>query len=275
MRSSSDGCVVQRCRTMRTHPQPMETRRSMNTQKTSSKVKVVRALSSGFIATAGVLAVGVGTSSAQRTSAQGPFTFPYPSGFGWLGSNESALNIASSSRLAPPPGNDQYIGALPANGTQDYQCRATATGFAWTFTGPRANLFDNQAWLPSYRKLAGTHFNLQGTPQQGTPNDGPRWRMNDGSQVRGRVVSSAPGRTSNDIPFLLLRAENEGGEGFLGRVTFIQRFTTVGGVAPAAATCTASAVGATAQVPYSTTYYFWAPTPPPLECDEFGNYCPA
>jgi hypothetical protein len=224
---------------------------------------------------AGVLAVGVAPSSAQRSSAQGPFNFPYPSGFNWLGQSETAGIGVSTTRVAVPAGNEYYIGSLPANGTQDYQCRSTAAGFSWAFTGPRANLFDNRAWLPSYRQLAGTHFNLQGTALQGTAFDGPRWSLNDGSRIRGRVVASSPGRTANDIPYLLLRAENEGGEGFLSNVTYIQRLATTGGVAPAAPTCNASTVGSVALVPYSTTYYLWGTTLRPPECDEFGNYCPA
>jgi hypothetical protein len=247
----------------------------MKIRRNSKTSSLVRVLTTGLIAVAGVLAVGVGPSSAQRPSAQGPFSFPLPAEFDWLGFSPARPDRQPARpQLTVPAGNSQ-IGILPANGTQDYQCRTTATGFNWAFTGPRANLFDYRAWLPSYRQLTGTHFNLQGTALAGTSADGPRWSLADGSGIRGVVVASAPGRSANDIPHLLLQAFQEGGEGFLSNVSYLTRIGTTGGVAPAAANCNASTVGSVAQVPYTTTYVFYAPTPRPPECDESGFYCPA
>ena len=45
--------------------------------------------------------------------------------------------------------------------------------------------------------------------------------------------------------------------GMLAGTTFIQRIATVGGLAPAAATCNATTVGTRRAVPYTADYYFW------------------
>ncbi len=219
-----------------------------------------------------------GASQAFPTTggAQGPYGWTYPVEFDHdfspnprtPGVNRNAVPSAvSQAAIAVPPGLVSQ--AFPANGTQDYQCRANATGFAWVFSGPRANLFNTS---PS---LDGTHFNLQGTPLAGTPIDGPRWRWNDGTLIRGRVVTSAPGRTPADIPVLLLRTQYESrrpfgssyfapfGNGPLN-AAFIQRTNTVGGVAPASSLCNASSVGSYANVPYQATYLFWSPPVVPI-----------
>jgi hypothetical protein len=62
------------------------------------------------------------------------------------------------------------------------------------------------------------------------------------------------------VPWLLLSATTTpapGGGGLLAKTTFVQRLFTVGGVAPAASTCAAANVGATAEVPYTAEYVFW------------------
>jgi Protein of unknown function (DUF3455) len=217
---------------------------------------------------AGLLAFGTAPSFAQ-TAAQGPFNFP-DSG------TQAGRNIPSAdsrAAIAAPSGHFMTM-SVYANGTQDYQCRKNATGYGWAFTGPRANLFGDGK--------VGDHFNLQGTSQAGTPADGPRWRFNDGTQVRGRLVSSAPSLTANDIPVLLLRVEYESRRSpsytsYFGtavqNATFLQRTQTVGGVAPAANSCTAFTVGTVAKVPYRATYLFWSPPPPPPEPSEFGEPC--
>jgi Protein of unknown function (DUF3455) len=233
-------------------------------------------------------------SSAQTASAQGPFSFPFPSGFPRFGGLDASAQASAASMAAIAVPGTQIEVVVPANGTQDYVCRTNSNGVAaWAFTGPRANLYSHVNQAPFNLQKYGTHFNLQGTPQAGTSADGPRWRSFDGTQLRGRVMASAPGRTSGDIPVLLLRAEFESfaalGSDF-GRngvpttkptwstITHIQRVNTRGGVAPANG-CTASTLGSIAQVPYSTTYLLLGPVPPPVPdygvCDEFGNYCPA
>lgn len=58
------------------------------------------------------------------------------------------------------------------------------------------------------------------------------------------------------IPWLLLRATSNQGDGVLAQVDFIQRLETRGGVAPAG-TCDPAA-DATVAVPYRARYVFYA-----------------
>jgi FtsP/CotA-like multicopper oxidase with cupredoxin domain len=133
---------------------------------------------------------------------------------------------------------------VDAVGVQIYACRATASGFAWTFVAPRADLYGRNG------KLVGTHY------------AGPTWEARDGSTVVAqRVNGVTPDATA--IPWLLLStvSTTSGSDGDrLTRTTFIQRIDTVGGLAPAAAGCSAATVGAVAEVPYTAVYVFWKAT---------------
>ena len=127
-----------------------------------------------------------------------------------------------------------------ATGVQIYSCNGTA----WTFVAPRANLYDARG------KLIGTHFG------------GPTWQARDGSTVVARLDS----RVTVDptaIPWLRLVATSatagpDGGR--LEGTTFIQRTATAGGLAPAAATCTAETAGTVQEVDYTANYHFWKQT---------------
>ncbi len=144
------------------------------------------------------------------------------------------------SPLLPPLGNLPFLAAY-ASGTQNYACSSTATGFAWTFTGPRANLYDLRG------RVIITHFG------------GPTWQANDGSKVVG-TLSGSQVVDPNSIPWLLLSGKATpapSGGGLLAKTMFIQRLLTRGGLAPAASTCDARTVGSTAAVPYTAEYVFW------------------
>lgn len=139
--------------------------------------------------------------------------------------------------LAPPP--DQHLAfVLGATGVQRYSCNATATGPAWTFVAPVADLLDCDG------DPIGTHY------------AGPTWEHEDGSTVVAAKVAGAtvdPG----SVPWLLLAATGHGGpSGKMTKVSFIQRLVTAGGNAPAAG-CEATLLGATADVPYTTKYFFY------------------
>ena len=60
---------------------------------------------------------------------------------------------------------------------------------------------------------------------------GPNWEHTDGSAVKGKVIASAPGVTSNDIPSLELEVVDHRGNGILSAATAVQRINTRGGVA--------------------------------------------
>jgi hypothetical protein len=81
---------------------------------------------------------------------------------------------------------------------------------------------------------------------------GPSWDHADGSGVKGRVVGSAPGATSNDIPWLKIEAVEHRGSGILSDVTTVRRINTKGGVVQGPC----ESVGNYRSVPYSADYVF-------------------
>jgi hypothetical protein len=137
--------------------------------------------------------------------------------------------------LVPPAGNVQ-VSAFAAAGVQVYQC----TAGAWVFIEPAASL---AGWVRRPRgPHAAVHFR------------GPSWQSTvDGSLVEAAAVASSP--VAGSIPELLLQARRTRGDGAFGQVTYIQRLSTSGGVAPAGS-CTD---GATTGVPYRADYRFFAP----------------
>lgn len=159
-----------------------------------------------------------------------------------LGTAESDLLScacpASTPATLAPPANQSLAFVLDATGVQQYVCNATATGAAWAFVAPVADLLNNGVQV-------GTHY------------AGPTWESNDGSTVVGaRVAGVTVDPTA--IPWLLLSVVDNSGPWFgtMTNVTAIQRLETTGGLAPTAG-CNADLVGATVDVPYTTKYYFY------------------
>jgi len=139
--------------------------------------------------------------------------------------------------IAVPDGN-RLAFQFDAVGVQIYACQASATGAAWVFTAPEADL------LNKHGKVVGRHF------------AGPTWEAKDGSQVVGaRIAGVTPDASA--IPWLLLGATSHVGDGLLSTVSYIQRLDTVGGIAPSADACTVDHVGESARVPYTATYFFY------------------
>ena len=129
-----------------------------------------------------------------------------------------------------------------ARGVQIYECKAGKDpgAFAWTLTGPEADLFDRED------KPIGKHY------------AGPTWEASDGSKVVGELKEKDPGPDANAIPWLLLTAKSATGAGVLGQTTSVQRLFTVGGKAPADG-CSADKAGAVVRVDYQATYRFFRP----------------
>jgi Protein of unknown function (DUF3455) len=158
---------------------------------------------------------------------------------------DAASDGGMPANLTVPAGNTRLL-QVAARGVQIYTCAAMAdagvsdagTAYAWTLRAPEATLYDADG------NLVGTHFL------------GPNWRTVDGSQVTGAVQERAPSPTGDAIPWLLLRATMNAGAGLLSRVTFVQRLSTRGGLAPATG-CDASSVGTERAVDYSADYVFW------------------
>ena len=158
-----------------------------------------------------------------------------------IGSSEAAISRHACpdgvpAGLAPAADQDLWF-VLGATGVQKYTCAATATGFAWTFVAPEADLFQNGCQV-------GIHY------------AGPTWEHGDGSTV---VAARAAGATPDPsaIAWLLLNAVSHGPEaGKMTQVSSIQRLSTTGGNAPATG-CDADHVGAAADVPYTADYFFY------------------
>ena len=158
----------------------------------------------------------------------------------------SALTSASLSLKAPksisvppqlePPAGNSLSAVFTGSGVQIYQC---GNG-AWSLLEPAAQLAG--VAVPGGAFCTAIHFR------------GPSWESTqDRSRVQASPIASQP--VAGAIPELLLKATSNRGDGTFGRVSYIQRLATKGGVAPAGA----CADGQTIAVPYSATYRFFAP----------------
>ncbi len=132
---------------------------------------------------------------------------------------------------------------VSATGVQIYVCsaaKAEANRLEWAFKAPEAELFDASG------TKVGKHY------------AGPTWEGNDGSKVVGEVKARDDGPDANAIPWLLLKAKSNAGNGVFAKTLSIQRVRTVGGKAPAGV---CAQLGSEARVPYTAAYYFYDARP--------------
>lgn len=138
--------------------------------------------------------------------------------------------------------NDAAIVAtLHAEGAQVYECRtdrgdkssSEVRALSWQLREPIATLIVDG-------KSIGRHY------------AGPNWDYVDGSGVKGKVVASAVGATSNDVPWLRLDVVDRRGSGVLSDATTVERINTKGGVAQGSC----KVAGNFLSVPYSADYVF-------------------
>jgi len=160
----------------------------------------------------------------------------------------SAMMLAEQ---IPPPETDAGLkvtdGSKPllrasAKGVQIYTCRDGAYDAAHS---------EPDAVLTNRKGVVIIHHYLNSDPA------GPAWEATDGSKVIAKKLDPAQSRTGT-IPWLRLEVVGHEGTGLLGKVTFIQRVDTAGGVAPAG-TCD-PAKSPRVRVPYTATYYFYGKT---------------
>jgi hypothetical protein len=155
-----------------------------------------------------------------------------------------ALSLSFALQAAPPAAQPfdlaerTVVATFQGEGVQIYDCKAVPGGGAsWTFREPVATLIENG-------KTVGRHF------------AGPRWELEDGSLLQGRMARGEPGASSNDIPLLKLDVvSNAGprvGQGRLAGVTTIYRLHTRGGMLKGG--CTTP--GERLSVLYSADYVF-------------------
>jgi hypothetical protein len=157
----------------------------------------------------------------------------------------AAADTAHSPLKVPPalqvPAGQEVVWDVVGVGVQIYDCKPSTTDpknvSVWTFREPAAGLYDH------HRQLVGIHFR------------GPTWESFDGSSVVAAVVASAPAPRPGAIPWLLLQAVANQGDGVLATVDYIQRLKTKGGVAPPGP-CDPTQ-DTTLSVPYRARYLFY------------------
>ncbi|UOZ10916.1 DUF3455 domain-containing protein [Amycolatopsis sp. WQ 127309] len=127
-----------------------------------------------------------------------------------------------------PTGN-RPLATYAGDGVQIYGC----TNGAWALIQPAAVLSKHGQPVAIHSK-------------------GPVWTSTvDGSTVGAAAAATSP--RDGAIPELLLKANLNSGTGVFGKVTYVQRLNTRGGVAPAGA----CAEGAQTAVHYTADYAFW------------------
>jgi hypothetical protein len=171
--------------------------------------------------------------------------------------------------LQVPTGNDLFLKG-EAQGTQNYVCLPSATGFSWTFFSPQATLFLTFRFGNNVlRQQIITHFLSPNPVENGTPR--ATWQSSlDTSAVWAKTAQASTDPNfvaAGAIPWLLLQAVGTqagpmGGD-ILAHTTFVQRLNTSGGVAPSTGCSQPSNVGSTALVPYTADYFFYKAAPQP------------
>jgi Protein of unknown function (DUF3455) len=134
-----------------------------------------------------------------------------------------------SSSVEAPAGTSLLFDAA-GDGAQVYTC----TDGHWTLKAPDAKLLDEHG------QEIGTHF------------AGPTWKLQDGSEVKGKAIASRPAGDASSVPWLLVQAVPGSGSGKLANVLYIRRTETHGGAAPTQA-CTSGED----RVPYTAKYSFY------------------
>jgi hypothetical protein len=142
-------------------------------------------------------------------------------------------------QLKPPAGEELILRAR-ATGHQIYVCQAGSDGRrAWTLKMPQAELFDEKG------AAIGSHY------------AGPTWKLNDGSEIAGKMATRVDAPDKSAIPWLLVTVTSNSGKGALMHATSIQRIHTSGGLPPAE--CGESQLGTETKSGYTADYYFYAP----------------
>jgi uncharacterized protein DUF3455 len=181
----------------------------------------------------------------------------------------TALTIAFTVSLSQPahadavpknikvPDGNQVLFEGYAAGTQNYVCLPSGSGFAWTFFGPQASLFND------LDEQVITHFLSPNPDEGGTPR--ATWQHSqDTSTIWAKAIASSsnPGFVApGAIPWLLLQVvgaqDGPTGGDELTAITFIQRLNTFGGVAPSTGCTLPTDVGKKTLVPYEADYVFY------------------
>jgi hypothetical protein len=154
---------------------------------------------------------------------------------------QTAQNPLPASDLKDPDGQKvQFKFRTLPNSVQVYTCRQTDQGFTWSGPDPDAIMTNSEQTQIVH------HYK------------GPTWEATDGSVVRsdGRLAKHFLADRQNAVHWLELPAKEPTKQ--FGKVTFIHRIDTSGGLPPDKA-CDAQHAGDQERVNYSATYLFYAP----------------
>ena len=142
------------------------------------------------------------------------------------------------------PEGQKVVLDVTGKGVQIYDCKPSTANpavLAWTFREPAAVLYGHR------ERPVGIHF------------AGPTFESFDGSKVVGVAPPPehvVPSPLPGTVPWLLLEAASNQGDGVLAQVDYVQRLETRGGAAPTGACDPAE--DATLAVPYRARYVFYA-----------------
>jgi hypothetical protein len=135
--------------------------------------------------------------------------------------------------IANPEGNKLAFHVY-AKGVQIYKWNGTS----WAFVAPEATLYAEEG----YHGEVGIH------------GVGPHWTSKSGSRVKAsRVPNTGCRPDPAAIEWLLLKQTEATGPGIFGKVSYIQRTNTTGGLAPSEP----GALNELREIPYTAEYYFY------------------
>ncbi len=138
-------------------------------------------------------------------------------------------------KLKVPDGHVEIL-RVHARGYQVYVSQRDNDGkMSWVLKGPLAELFDAKG------DVLGAHY------------AGPTWKLNDGSEVKGKMLEKANAPESEAIPWLLIEVVNNSGAGVLKSAKYIHRVATKAGQPPV----DVGAEKSESKSEYSADYYFY------------------
>ena len=122
-----------------------------------------------------------------------------------------------------------------AKGVQIYRWN----GVSWSFVAPEATLYAESGFFG----------------EVGIHGVGPHWTSKSGSRVEAaRVPGTGCRPDPTAIEWILLKQTEATGPGIFGKVTYIQRTNTIGGLAPSEP---GTQVNELKEIPYTAEYYFY------------------
>jgi len=144
--------------------------------------------------------------------------------------------------LRVPNNHIVVMAATTKDGKEVFTCQQERGKFSWK-------------WKETESRLIGE----KGDPV-GRVSAGPAWVADDGSRVTGGVILASIQPDPPAAPWWLLRTGAQTGVGAFGRVTFIHRVRTQGGLPPKES-CDSAAVNTERRVDIEAAYYFYADRP--------------